>query len=232
MLREDNARLRQTMDQQERALQSYQDKTGEEAQLSRKLNLLVRKAADDLSLLLETGVLTVNRFHPRAGLLHKHSDWLRLMQEYSGREQDLIEEQRRLIEKTRTTHRSEYRRAVREGRSGTYLDALKKQQAKEAREVNGQCKQYWAWYELNDLRDNYRQIHHSGIGTDAPELNQYLHILSAASQENSDSEEEAGNGTRCRQDSGRGRSQDRAAGAGTQTAQRAEAAKKQRLQEP
>ena len=182
-LEADNARLRRTMERQEETIQMYQDASARATQQDRWLTMLARSAADDLSILLEAGVLTLDRSHPRAGLLRRHSHWIRLMEEYSGREQDLVAEQRQLIADTRSRLRKQYEQALREGRDRTYLEALKHRQAEELREVNRRCPQYWAWYELQDRRDDYRQNHHTAMAADAPELSQLLHILRHPDQE-------------------------------------------------
>lgn len=185
-LEADNERLRRTMGRQEETIQMHQDASVRAARQDRGLTLLARAAADDLSILLEAGVLTLDRSHPRAGLLHRHSRWIRLMEEYSGREQDLVAEQRQLIADTRSRLRKQYDQALREGRDRTYMEALKHRQAEELREVNRKCPQYWAWYELQDRRDGYRQDHHSEMGSDAPELGPLLHTLRHPDQEAGD----------------------------------------------
>jgi hypothetical protein len=162
-LSEDNKRLRKTVEELETVLQFYEHQQSEITDQDNKNVTLLHKVADDLSVLIEAGVIQINKQHSRASLLKKHDTFQYVIEQYSANENKLIAEQKARINALRDRHRSEYRRAIDEGRDESFLRALKQQQTHESRELNAACKQYWAWYEMKDRRDNYRETNHQEL---------------------------------------------------------------------
>lgn len=187
-----NQKLREYVRQQEQALEYESGRRRQAERRVADIERILKTTADDLSVLIQAGVLTIDQDNPHITLLDRHDYFLRMMEDWSSAEKDLIDRQRETVEATRTAYRQRRQEAIEQGRPPDWIADLDKEYRAAMAELKDSCPQYWTWFDLHDMEDDHTQATGSRLpldGTESEELRKRLY----AGRRNTDNEKENSN---------------------------------------
>lgn len=153
------ARMRETIDDDERKELGQLDEINRLTDENRKLRRLLRQDANDLAALLDAGVLSIKNSERTAPIMARHMGVWCNMDDWSDREDSLVDSQRKRVLALRKRHREELDRLRAEGRNDMVIEGVMRRQWEERRRLDRECSAYWAWevareYE-EEMEDEY-----------------------------------------------------------------------------
>lgn len=168
-LKNDNDRLRDTISRQEEMIEYESTERRQAEHRASVLEGMMRTVADDLSELFSAGVLTIDRNNPAVELLNSHDHFLRVMEDWSSKERDTIDQQRTDIGRVKQRWREERGKAIAAHRPADWIRDLDREYQNRLNDLMAKYKQYAAYLALEDMEDDHRQETGTALPLDGTE---------------------------------------------------------------
>lgn len=179
----DNRILRDTISRQEETIEYESAERRRMARENSRLRRTIQTLADDLSELMGAGVLVINRRSPSARMLNQHDSFLRIMEDWSGKNRRTIERQSAEVEQIRQRWREQRGKAIAQRRSAEWVRDLDQDYQSRLNSVMSQYTQYAAYLALEDMQNDHIQETGTELPLDGTEAEPLRMALRNSAQE-------------------------------------------------
>lgn len=179
----DNRILRDAISRQEETIEYESAERRRMARENSRLRRTIQTLADDLSELMSAGVLVIDRRSPSARMLNQHDSFLRIMEDWSGKNRRTIERQSAEVEQIKQRWREQRGKAIAQRRSAEWVRDLDQDYQSRLNSLMSQYTQYAAYLALEDMQNDHMQETGTELPLDGTEAEPLRMALRNSAQE-------------------------------------------------